>query len=668
MVPKADWFEREGLAAIHRRGTLRHREEVVPENVKAFSLSEPARRYESGELLAETAMLVSSGPVSLSLDFVDLRDTHGTPGDLHLELQIDTPNTLTAAKLFQSELFSSDDELPRSKLADKLADLLRLDVARLARSKPWDGVAGVLEVLRSDALVDRLEEPLFEMGLELKRVVMVRVESEALLEARTREFEMTTEAERIRQRIDFIELWKRAELGEALARHEVERVSAHLRRQGVLRDRDAARLDQERASEALAEESRERAKLRRILERERIETRAAVDEANLEHEIARAKKLEATFGDIGIPASIAGLDDVAARERLLRLLIQREMTPEQIEAESSIQVIRDLERQVESLRSGSDAPRWSHELSSMDSIWLAAGLAIYRVPGTGLDDASAARPVLPSQDLGYLRSVSTCSTGKDVLVGGQNGVGVYHSADSSWTTLDYEKPGLSRRGANSVFSAARGVLASHSEHGLTWWPNDGLRPVGLHRGVVRPGRSTRGLQMGPGGRLYFAHGNTVMSIDGSDPESAPIIYGELDASVTALGCDAHSVMVGTREGALFCVRPNERPRRLDYRAPGPVFSIAPVAGGDQPRWAIGARLPAVHIVDGDGRSLCEFRSRYPIRWVGAGREGVLGVDRFGLNLLVWRWDQTSAPVVRIRVPDQIQSIAIVRRREERTER
>ena len=66
----------------------------------------------------------------------------------------------------------------------------------------------------------------------------------------------------------------------------------------------------------------------------------------------------------------------------------------------------------------------------------------------------------------------------------------------------------------------------------------------------------------------------------------------------------------------------------------------------------------MHVVDVAGNLLAEYRSRYPIRWVAGGRQGVLGVDRFGQHLLLWDWHEPKSPVRRVRVPDQIQYLAV----------
>ncbi|MEM7167889.1 MAG: hypothetical protein AAF581_20725, partial [Planctomycetota bacterium] len=92
----------------------------------------------------------------------------------------------------------------------------------------------------------------------------------------------------------------------------------------------------------------------------------------------------------------------------------------------------------------------------------------------------------------------------------------------------------------------------------------------------------------------------------------------------------------------------------------PILRIAPPGGRGLLGWVGGARHSAVHVLDDDGQLTEEYRSRYPIRWVAAGREGVLGVDRFGQELLVWDWSDPTAPKRRVRLPAQIQSLDVQR--------
>ena len=658
MVPSSQWFENDGIAVFHRRGTERRKHEVVPRNVTGFPTQGPARVFREGETIDETSVLVVASPVTVRLQFDDVHDVDGIIGTLFIGLEIDPPISPTAVALLREFWLQSQELLQRDAVADRLSDFIKLDVSRLALGRSWEGEDGVLSTLRSTRLVTaRLEEPLFDMGLALSRVLFVEVESNQLDLVRSRQVELRQEAARVKQRLDFIELWKREELGEALARAEVQRVSAHLRRQGAIRDRKDHLEDLEEQCRLQADEARERGRLRRMLERERLETQAAVDQARLNQEIDRARELLATLGEADATPARLDVADIVQDEGIEELS-QEIGVANEVSRGSDVDRIRQLGCEDEDVGAPGGAISVPARAESIGRIWIVAGLTLYRLEGGELQRHTRAIPVLPDRDLGYLRSVSVDPKSGLVVVGGQLGVGRYDMAQSRWHTDFYPTRALSRNGANSVVCNSGGPIASHSGFGLGRWRPGGGGYEGLHQNIVVPGRSTRGLQSGPDERLYFAHAATVMSLDPDAVQVEPRIHGSFESNITAIGCTDTSVIVGTRSGELYKLVDGHRWHQLEFVSNGPIFSITFSRGWDEERWVVGARRPAVHLIDGHGSVLREYRSRYPIRWVDCGREAVLGVDRLGLNLIVWRWGRSDDPAVRIRVPDQIQSIAI----------
>jgi hypothetical protein len=205
------------------------------------------------------------------------------------------------------------------------------------------------------------------------------------------------------------------------------------------------------------------------------------------------------------------------------------------------------------------------------------------------------------------------------------------------------------------------LFATHSEVGLHQWPNtsNGVS-LPLFQERVVPGRSTRAVLTGPNGHIYFAHGPEVLFFDPCQTEPELASTGVLPQNVTALESSGDRLVAGTREGYLYEWEAPDRWKRLPFRTGGPIFRIGCALGDRIHGWIVGARESAVHVLDQDGNLLADYRSRYPIRWVALGQQGVLGVDRFGQHLLLWNWSLPRSPVGRIRIPDQIQHLAVER--------
>lgn len=664
-----DWFQDGGGLIARWTGTgLFGGSAEVPVGLLALT---PADRglLEAGATLPDDAYLVRETDLTVPIQAPRIRDRNGFLGSFLLTIRIQPPSNRTAALLLRDQALRGEDRVGAAELGAQLEPYLRQQLESLTATSTWDGDGGVMGHFRREGFVESfLAEPLFERGLSLRSVTGFAVESETLEEHRQRESEVKREAERIKSRLEFLDLWKREEVGEKLAHDEVKKLEAHLEKEGVLREIEQAREIAEERNAAQAEDVRARGRLRRMLERERVATQMDIDNDRLELEIERAKKLQQVLEKHGLLAIVDQLGDSPNSEKLLELLVEREMTPEQISARARAREWDQFEERFDQLAqqlrgdmaSGPTVQR-AQELQQLDAVWVAAGLSLYRLSADGAFSGGQPTPVLPPQDIGYLRSVTVGQngTGPVVLVGAQGGVGVYRPDSSHWSIHKYRPVPKGRGGANSVTMVSDCLLATHSEMGLhRWSTRDGNPSTALFADEIPPGQSsTRGVLIGPEGKAYFSHGERVYRFSPQAPHDLSCC-GVLPDGVTALGAAPDRLMAGTRDGRLFLWQPGGNWNETAFRTSGPVFRITAPTSLREPMWIVGARQPAVHVLNADGELLEEYRSRYPIRWVAAGKQGVLGVDRFGQELLVWRWEDPSAPCRRIRVPDQIQYFAV----------
>ncbi|MEM7166996.1 MAG: hypothetical protein AAF581_16150, partial [Planctomycetota bacterium] len=609
------WFNEEAglIAPWAPRGGGRH--SIVPEGLQVLPEDESAGLVQAGSESLDPGLILRSGNFMVPVHAPPLRDRAGFTGRFIITLQVTAPESRTAALLLRDRALRGGGDNSRYGIADLAAHLAKHLEKRLRaslESANWDGSGGVMETFRRDDVAASVfREPLFELGMTLRGVSGFSVDSDELDEYRQRESELRRRAEEVRDRLEFLELWKREELGEALAREEVEKLAGHLRKEGLLRELDVEHeVAVERISKQRAE-AQERGRLRRMLERERIATEADVDQERLAYEIEKAQRLHTVLEKHGLLAVVGQLGDSPDHARLLELLVEREMTPEQLAARSAADTRwEELEERLEEMasqlhRGNSALEQQAAALPSIEQIWLAAGVSLYRLSGAAAKTRGVPTPVLPVEDLGFLRSVvvlpqseplattdepdsSSTEAGPAVLVGAQGGVGVYRVQGSHWSIYRYRPAPQGRGGANSAAIAHGLVMASHSELGLHAWPEmaPSTTPEQLCEPPARGVQMARGVQV-QGGVVYFARGSEVLSLRGVANDVVSL--GTLPDSVTALCHDGGELIAGTRDGQLFRYGGATVWNKFPFRSSGPIFRIAPTGGRGLLRWVVGAR-------------------------------------------------------------------------------
>ncbi len=657
-----DEWRTDRLAEVRDTGT-------VPAGARALSLRGNGAVLRAGETLLGPSILAPMESLEVAIRFPDLPDRDGVVATLEIVLEIDPPDGSTGLRLLAESIVgraSYDADELAAELAVIWSDALATRAARILWAEEGDLIERL--ELASD-VPESIIAALFDRGLRLERTRLATATSVQLTAAQESRRQRREEAARIRDRLEFLELWQKEQNGEALAREEVERLAAHLRQQGLLREIEHVRVEQFEQLRVHEDLAVARERLNRRLERERLISMVEIDGERLAKELAQAEQLQKAFEKNGWLALVQAIGDPEGQTRLLERLIEKEMTPEQIAARgaSNTQVER-LEARIESLRvhierRGIPAPLAGAvgPLGKIRRVWLAAGLALYRIDGDPALADREARPVLPPEEIGYLRSVRICrdADGVIVAVGGQAGVGLYRPDGSHWEIFRFRPGEAGRGGANAVAVQGALVLASHSRLGLTVW--DRNEPRGLRRpyeGILVQSRSTRSVQEGDDGGWIFGHGAQVFHVSGGADEDGLRSLGTLPDGVTALCRAGDEIRVGTQDGSIYRSTGNGAWRELSFVSSGPIYQIFAPRTSGQRLWIVGARQAAVHVIDDDGGKLADYRCRYPIRWVGGGAGGPCAVDRFGQHLITWKWEHPEAPARRVRVPDQIHSIAI----------
>jgi hypothetical protein len=172
------------------------------------------------------AWVFRSGSWNLRLEFAELKSQEGMDLDLELELALAIEPRPVDVKLFLGSVASRERELPdrvqTGDVAALLAPGLRETFVRRVEALPVAEAVRQLDPSRARELLrESGEEVLFERGLHLSGVVSIAAKSARYEELRQSELELELEEERVRQRLRFVELWKREELEADRARREV---------------------------------------------------------------------------------------------------------------------------------------------------------------------------------------------------------------------------------------------------------------------------------------------------------------------------------------------------------------------------------------------------------------------------------------------------------------
>lgn len=517
------------------------------------------------------------------------------------------------------------------------------------------------EALEND-LRRSLRPELEDLGLALSRVRRALFRSPQLeaMRARRAERELAEAAEAERQ----AELRAQAET-EALARQlQLEKVERELARQ--------RELDEQRVSLEAAREQRQMAVAHELQSKE------------LAHRLELAKQAAAELSGADLKALVAQLEDPTARERLYGLLIQQQMTPEQLAAlsqEKQANEVSALREQLaalsERLESGSggyarlDAPL---DAPPTARILVACGEHVLAFdPATNLDYTrpreryTAGAPL--AADLGGMRSVRLDESGQQLLIGARSGVHVHDLQTGAAVAHPIGRAAQGRTAVNAVARLGDHLLATHSEFGLLAWPLEdasaetdapllGARDVARETTVTAS--AVRGLIAGEG-QVFYAADNRVYGLGPS--LEGPRLYTGPSEPVSALVLLGKELFASTVGGAIYSwpVGDPHSPRRVHARR-AKIYSLRALGSR---ALLVGSKDRGVLRLDLDDRGGPPREQTYQagslVRWAAGAGDFVAGVDHDGRQLILWRTDSPDIEWRRIPIGEPINDVVFLPR-------
>jgi hypothetical protein len=413
------------------------------------------------------------------------------------------------------------------------------------------------------------------------------------------------QAQALQNRERIHEIRARIERNEHIKKQEVEEFARALKFQGVLKD---------------------------------LSLRNELDRRRTDEEMQRFQALYDKLGQDETKALVFMLDDERLKADLLRELIRRDMTPEQLAVARVEELEQRLEERFEqfsehvSQRQGERSRRIAEGGTRTRRLLLAVGKQV-----VAYDPASATEPEAPREaydlsagGLGWVRSARAMVTrdGPTVVAGAQLGVYLFaEGAAGAPRELRLPERPRGRGGVNAAAYFDGYVYATHSELGLVRWDQHGVRGAEpLFPEVTGRNDATRGVYVTPMGKLYFSSGPDVYRHDLLHRERALVRFRGTGGSVTGFLTTKHEVFAGTRGGRVLRWSMDDpgSPRELNVRKASPIYMLRVAELEGTQHLMVGAKEHGVTAVAlEDGRAI-DFRAPDQIRWVDGASDLVFG--------------------------------------------
>ncbi|GIW70687.1 MAG: hypothetical protein KatS3mg102_0229 [Planctomycetota bacterium] len=624
---------------------------VVPQGAVALV------RYDDGQerLLGEgerasgprdgfRALLIKQLDVAIAFEVSGLRTRDGDEATAGVEVVVRLPRRAIDVEQFERTLL-----VARARAAVALDDLrayLRPGVqAGLGRYVRGCGTEELMESEARAVLEPLVREELgalaFGAGLEVLEVRYPSFACAAYEELRRQRAEARAREEALAQHERIQELRVRIERSDQLQRAEVEELARALRFQGVLKDLS----------------------LKSELERRRTE-----------EELRRFEAIRRQLGMDETKALIFLLEDERLRAELIRELIRRDMTPEQLAAAQVDELERRLQERLEKFArhmaqcEGERQRRLAEGGMRTRRVLLALGQQ-----ALAYDPANPSRREGPREcydftggPLGFVRSVRAAVTreGPCVLAGAQRGVYlVQEGLPATARALRFPREPRGQGGVNAAAYFDGYIYATHSELGLYRWDQYQVRgPEQLFEEVTRGQEVTRGVTIDGQGRMYFSSGPDVYRAELLHPERALVRYRGGHGAVTAFATTRHEIFAGTSEGRVlrWSVDDPGSPREVGVRKANPIYMLRVAEIGGMPHLLIGAKEHGITAVSLEEGGSFDYRGPDQIRWVDGASDLVFGVTRGGFALHVWEAERREEVAFTIRTAERVQDLWVIR--------
>lgn len=424
-------------------------------------------------------------------------------------------------------------------------------------------------------------------------------------------------------------------------------------------------------AQALAHE-KELLELKKGLDRQAllagIELRDEADRVRKERRLAQYEQLRSRMGDDDVKALVMMLDDDQQRARLIKELIDKDLTPEQrakvkiSEMEERVEArLLELQTKMSQLVGG------GLTATGQDPITRRV-LCVVGKRVLAFDPKTNLHPEVPKEvydteggSLGYLRSVRTdrINGTEWVLAGAQRGV--YRLTAEQRVEYAFPRDPEGKGGANAVAYFDGRVYATHSEMGLYEWPFEGGPGRTICEAATKGQTSTRGALV-VDGRLYFSAGADVFAVDLATGSDKPVRYKGSDDSITAFIVQGDELVAGNRAGKIYrwSLDDASSPQAFNVLKKNPIYMLRHARIAGHGFYIIGSKDFTVTAAEPKRDVYREYQAREEVRWVDGAADWIIGVSRSGYKVFAWDALHQTEPKLTIRVADKVQDLFVSR--------
>ncbi|MEK7485838.1 MAG: hypothetical protein AABZ60_16070, partial [Planctomycetota bacterium] len=367
--------------------------------------------------------------------------------------------------------------------------------------------------------------------------------------------------------------------------------------------------------------------------------RSAQEQKEFEVRLHRKKKALEEFQGVRVEALIAQMDDPQERYSLLKMLIEKDMTPEQLEARLPANVAELTQKvaQLESLllKTSGEKKKSSSPSSTTHCILLAVGNRVVGMDPRNPKKAPVWEETFP-EEMGWIRSVSLQSIEGElsVLAGAVQGVcqKKIHSKSAPERFLFPHKTN-SRNGCNSVAFLQDHFYATHSEQHLwRWHYKQYTPPESLLTDRLKSCKHVRGV-MAWEDKLYFAADRTICCIDTTQQITKEYA---LPHAVTCFRIFEGKLYVGTQEGELYLFDLKQpESGELLVRFKETLYMMKTLLIQQEPHLLLGHKQYGPILVSLSSLKKTFYQGEQAIRWIEGNEDFLVGVDTEGYHLYIW---------------------------------
>ena len=399
-----------------------------------------------------------------------------------------------------------------------------------------------------------------------------------------------------------------------------------------------------------------------------LEVQDEADRTRKEKRLARYEELRGKMGDDHVKALILLLDDDQQRAKLIRELINKDLTPEQraamqvSEMESKVEErLREMQQRLAQL-TGAKLEHHANDPITRRVLAVVGKRVLSFDPKTNL------HPEVPKEvydteegNLGYLRSArwETIDGEGYLLAGAQRGI--YAIGPEGIRAFPFPKAPEGKGGANSVAYFDGRLYATHSELGLCEWPLAGGEGRILCEEESRAASATRGVVI-VAGVLYFSAGADVFALDVAHGEERPRRFKGSDDSITSFVVVGQELIAGNRSGRIYAWDLDDpgSAHAFDVVKKNPIYMLRHTQLAGTGFYVIGSKDFTVTLAEPRKNLFRNYQAREEVRWVDAASDYVAGVSRSGYKIFCWDTHHQSQPKLTIRVSDKVQDLFVVR--------